>query len=66
VGKAVVRNLVRRRLREIFRLNQDKLLQGYDMIVIARVRTPSVPYRKLNGMFLRACGQLGLIKEETV
>ena len=28
VGKAVVRNLVRRRLREIFRLNQDKLLDG--------------------------------------
>ena len=66
MGCAVKRNLIRRRLREIFRLNQDKLLQGYDMIVIARVRTPSVPYRKLNGMFLRACGQLGLIKEETV
>ena len=64
VGKAVVRNLVRRRLREICRLNQEKMLQGYDVIVIARVRTPEIPYRKLNGMFLRACGQLGLLKEE--
>ena len=39
------------------------MLQGYDVIVIARVRTPEIPYRKLNGMFLRACGQLGLLKE---
>ena len=60
----MVRNRVRRRLREIFRLNQEKMLQGYDVIVIARVRTPEIPYRKLNGMFLRACGQLGLLKEE--
>ncbi len=64
VGKAVVRNLARRRLREIFRLNQENMCQGYDIIVVARVRTPEIPYRKLNGMFLKACGQLGLLKEE--
>ena len=30
LGHAVVRNRVRRRLREIYRLQEDKLLPGYD------------------------------------
>ena len=38
LGHAVVRNRVRRRLREIFRLNQSGLAQGYDMILSQRVR----------------------------
>ena len=38
LGHAVVRNRVRRRLREIYRLQEDKLLPGYDIVVVARVR----------------------------
>ena len=43
LGHAVVRNRVRRRLREIFRLNQGGLAQGYDMILVARTRATSAP-----------------------
>jgi len=36
VGKAVVRNLVKRRLREIFRKNKARIPAGMDLIFIAR------------------------------
>ncbi|MGB0715176.1 MAG: ribonuclease P protein component [Phycisphaerae bacterium] len=36
VGNAVVRNYVRRRIREAFRTQKDRLPVGYDFIVIPR------------------------------
>ena len=60
LGKAVVRNRVRRRLREIFRLNQSGLAQGYDMILVARTRAVGAEYRELERAFLNVCGKLGL------
>lgn len=65
LGHAVVRNRVRRRLREIFRLNQDKLTQGYDMIVVARTHAVHAEYRELDRAFLRTCGKLGLMEKKT-
>ncbi len=65
LGHAVVRNRVRRRLREIFRLNQDKLTQGYDMIVVARTRAVHAEYHELDRAFLRTCGKLGLMEKKT-
>ena len=38
LGCAVVRNRVRRRLREIYRLHEGEFLPGYDMVVVARSR----------------------------
>ena len=64
LGHAVVRNRVRRRLREIVRLHEPALKQGYDMVLVARGRSVSAPYRKLEASFLDACGKLGLLKEE--
>ena len=60
LGHAVVRNRVRRRIREIFRLNQSALAQGYDMIVVARTRAVGAEYRALEHAFLGVCGRLGL------
>ena len=60
LGHAVVRNRVRRRLREIFRLNQSGLAQGYDMILVARTRAVGAEYRELERAFLNVCGKLGL------
>ena len=64
LGHAVVRNRVRRRLREIVRLNEPALKQGFDMVVVARGRSVNAPYRKLEASFLDACGKLGLLREE--
>ena len=60
LGHAVVRNRVRRRLREIYRLNAPRLRQGHDIVIVARSRAVGSEYRKLDAAFLRACESLGL------
>jgi ribonuclease P protein component len=35
VGKACVRNRIKRRLREYFRLNRDKMPAGMDLVFVA-------------------------------
>ena len=64
VGHAVVRNRVRRRLREIYRLNEDRLALGCDVVVVARVRAASSDYHQLEQSFLRLADQLGLLKKD--
>ena len=64
LGHAVQRNRVRRRLREICRLNDPALKQGWDIVVVARSRAVGAPYRKLESAYREACGKLGLMKEE--
>ena len=64
LGKAVVRNRARRRLREIYRLNQDKLQSGWDIVLVARGRSVDGPYAAMNDSFLRQCGKLKLLREE--
>ena len=64
LGNAVTRNRARRRLREVYRLQSDKLRQGYDIVLVARSRTPSAPWREMNDGFLRLCRKLGLMAED--
>lgn len=63
LGKAVVRNRVRRRLREIYRLNADKLIDNADLVIVARSRCVGGEYAKMEKAFLRACAELKLFKE---
>ena len=60
LGHAVVRNRVRRRLREIVRLNSPALARGYDIVIVARSRAVGASYQKLDAAFLRCCRELGL------
>lgn len=64
LGCAVVRNRVRRRIREIYRLNKAKMLPGYDLIVVARVRSVETDYQKLDRTYLRLLEQLDLLRED--
>ena len=64
LGHAVVRNRVRRRLREIYRLNSPALKNGFDIVVVARSRCVDARYAKMNAAFLNACGSLGLLRED--
>ena len=64
LGHAVVRNRARRRLREVYRLNQDKLKKGYDLILVARGRTVTASWKELNDTFVRLCRKLELLEEE--
>ena len=38
LGNAVKRNRARRRIRELYRTNESRLLLGYDIVVVARTR----------------------------
>ncbi len=64
VGKAVVRNRVRRRLREVYRTNEARLRMGYDVVVVARVRAAHSKYSVLEKEFLRLAGKVGLLERE--
>ena len=62
IGHAVVRNRVRRRLREVYRLHEDRFTPGWDIVVVARSRCVDAPFRKLVGAYLSLAEKAGLIK----
>ena len=62
LGHAVVRNRIRRRLREVYRLNEDKFLPGYDIVVVARSRCISANFEKLTQAYLSLAQKAGVLK----
>ena len=60
LGNAVKRNFVRRRIRELYRTNEDQFLPGYDIVVVARTRAIFGKYADLERHFLRQMKQLNL------
>lgn len=64
VGHAVVRNRLRRRLREIYRLHEASFQSGWDLVVVARSRAVQADYRTLERSFLSLAKKLGLLREE--
>jgi ribonuclease P protein component len=47
LGNAVVRNRIRRVVKEIVRLNTHKIIGGYDMILIARKPVVGMNYKEM-------------------
>lgn len=64
MGCAVRRNKIRRRLREIYRLNEEKFLPGYDIVVVVRTRGMEADYKQLQKAYLSLAGRMGLLREE--
>ena len=64
LGHAVVRNRVRRRLREVYRLNEDRFTSGWDIVVVARSRCISADFRKLTDAYLSLAEKAGVLKEQ--
>ena len=60
IGGAVVRNRVRRRLREAYRIHESQIRPGYDIVVVARVRAAHARYRELERALLSALDKLSL------
>ena len=65
LGKAVRRNKIRRRIREIYRIHQGELLPGWDIVVVARVKAAHSSYAAMERSFLSAADKLGLRRKET-
>ena len=64
VGKAVVRNRTRRRIREAYRIHESRFLPGYDMVVVARVRAGHCRYQEVERSLLSLADKLGLLRKE--
>ena len=64
LGHAVVRNRLRRRLREIYRLHESQFQPGWDLVVVARSRAVDAPYRKLEHAYLSLAQSLGVLRKE--
>ena len=60
IGGAVQRNRIRRRLKEIYRLNEDKLKTGFDIVFVARGRSRNAGYKELESSVLRLLEKLKL------
>ena len=65
LGGAVVRNRVRRRLREVYRLSEEKFRPGWDIVVVARTKAIDAPFAELQRAYLQLAGKLGLLREDT-
>ena len=62
---AVDRNTVRRRLREIVRKHQERLVPGWDWAVIARWRAPQLTFAELEKDWLHVARRSGILRRDT-
>jgi ribonuclease P protein component len=61
LGNAVSRNQVRRRIREIFRLNQHRIQKGYWLVTIARFSSAKAPFGELQRDWLRLAERASIL-----
>ena len=66
LGHAVVRNRVRRRLREVYRINEAKFAPGWDIVVVARSRCIKADFQKLTEAYLSLAEKAGILREDTL
>ena len=64
IGKAVVRNRVRRQLREIIKKQVPVLKQNYNIIVVARENITTASFENLSNEFLKLVKKANLTNEE--
>ena len=63
LGHAVVRNRVRRRLREVYRLHEELFAPGWDIVVVARSRCIDADFQKLTHAYLSLAKKAGVLKQ---
>lgn len=64
LGHAVVRNRVRRRLREVYRLHESQFQCGWDIVVVARTRAVSCDFASLTNAYLSLAEKAGILNQE--
>ena len=63
LGHAVVRNRTRRRIREIYRLNEALFTPGWDIVIVARSRTVEGNFSKMTEALLSLARKSGTLRE---
>ena len=66
LGKAHVRNRVRRRFREIYRLNVSLFQPGWDIVVVARTKAVDAEFAKLTKSYLTLAKKANILMPEDV
>lgn len=66
VGCAVVRNRVRRLIKENYRLNEGKIRQGYDIVIVSRVRAAGADFHLIGKELIMHLSSADLITGEEV
>ena len=64
VGNSVVRHRITRLIRESYRLNEARLLQGYDIVVVARANAKGKNYFDICRAFLHLAKLHRIIEEK--
>lgn len=65
VGNSVVRHHVTRLVRESFRLNQDQIKTGLDIVVVARAAAKEAEFKKIESAYLHLCGLHNILENRS-
>lgn len=60
VGNSVVRSRVKRLISETYRLNRGNLIEGYDLVFIARNSSKEKSFREIEGSVIKLMKKAGL------
>ena len=61
-GNSVNRNKLKRWARESYKINEDKLLKGYNIVILYKKNstTDSLDFKKINDDFVNCTRELGI------
>jgi ribonuclease P protein component len=63
VGKAVIRNKIRRRIKEIYRKNLYRIKSGYDLIIIPKQNVVDISYKELESAMIHILKISNMLKD---
>ena len=66
LGKAHIRNRTRRRIREVYRLNEEAFLPGWDIVVVARSKAVDAEFSRLTKSYLSLAKKAGILRDNAL
>jgi len=63
IGKAVIRNRIRRVFKEVYRLSEYKLIDGIDLVLIARKNITGADYSQIRDSIYLLYKKAGILRE---
>jgi len=62
IGNSIVRHRFARLMRECFRLHNEEMKPGYDIVVVARQPAAKLGYQEISSFYLNLCSRMGITK----
>jgi ribonuclease P protein component len=62
VGGAILRNRAKRRLREIFRKNQNLITSDVDLVIVTRNAAVKISFKEMELKFVEACKRISVVQ----